>query len=422
MPFHRVSLIDLQNFGSYSLRIGDLNADGGPDLLLAQSVYPTREITCLTAIDIQGRILWQHGTPHPDNYNNYSDLPVQIYDIDGDGANEVLYIKQATYIQPMLSSGWARERAASYEGHATLLILDASTGQLKRSFPIPAPADDSLVLADLTGQGRAQDFIVKDRYWNLWGISNQGRVLWHWKGSTGHYPTVGDIDNDGHDEVFTGYALIDHDGTPLFIRPGNFEANDHADAALIHRLPDNSCQLIYGNGGLHCLNPDGSERWQAPLSEAQHVTVGRFRTDSPWQVAAINRGKKRTDDDVAMLHLFDPDGRELWRTTSPPGSWASLGTRINWNGSLYDWLIGRTGFDRPCLIYDGQGNVIEELPVPTSPGQPLQSRVHTLAFPADLWGDSRDEAILLNPKTLCIYTNARPLNEPRHYNATFYLG
>jgi hypothetical protein len=55
------------------------------------------------------------------------------------------------------------------------------------TFALPAPADDSFLFADLTGRGRRQDLVVKDRYWNLWGISFEGQTLWHWRGSTGHF-------------------------------------------------------------------------------------------------------------------------------------------------------------------------------------------------------------------------------------------
>ncbi len=97
---HLVSAIDVKDFGAETLRIGDLDGDGGPDLLLVQSIRATREITCLTAITIFGRVLWQTGNPSADNGFIYSDLPVQIYDWDNDGANEVLYVRQAKYVEP----------------------------------------------------------------------------------------------------------------------------------------------------------------------------------------------------------------------------------------------------------------------------------------------------------------------------------
>src|SRR5262249_21716768 len=233
-----------------TLRFGDLNGDGAPDLLFVQSIFETREITCLTATTIQGTVLWQTGKPSAANGRIYSDLPVQIYDWDNDGENEVLYVRQAKYAEPILSptgnGGAVRERAKRYEGDATMIVLDAKTGKEKKTFPIPAPADDSFLFADFTGRGRRQDFVVKDRYWNMWGISFEGKQLWHWKGSTGHFPAVADVDGDGKEEVFVGFALLDHDGKALF---NNYKDNPdvqgpiHADATFIVKLPDGTWRL-----------------------------------------------------------------------------------------------------------------------------------------------------------------------------------
>ena len=94
---HLVSRILGKEFLSETLRIGDLNGDGAPDLLFVQNLYGPRSITALTATTLAGDILWQNGTPSKDNGRCYADLPVQIYDWDRDGTNEVLYVRQAVY-------------------------------------------------------------------------------------------------------------------------------------------------------------------------------------------------------------------------------------------------------------------------------------------------------------------------------------
>jgi hypothetical protein len=87
MSVHIVSSIETPDFGGMTLRIGDLNGDGAPDLLITQSEYGSREIRCLTALTITGERLWQSGIPSPANGRVYSDLPVQVYDWDNDGVN-----------------------------------------------------------------------------------------------------------------------------------------------------------------------------------------------------------------------------------------------------------------------------------------------------------------------------------------------
>jgi hypothetical protein len=71
-----------------------------------------------------------------------------------------------------------REWSKRYGGHAAMVVLDGRTGREKLSIAIPAPADDSFAFADLTGRGRREDFVVKDRYWNMWGVASSGEVLW----------------------------------------------------------------------------------------------------------------------------------------------------------------------------------------------------------------------------------------------------
>jgi len=422
MSIHLVRSIDVRDFGAETVRVGDLNSDGAPDLLFVQSVRPTREITCLTATTILGEILWQTGTPDASHGEIYSDLPVQIYDWNGDGCNEVLVVRQAEYLE------WDRQRevrenAGKYGGQAAMVVLDGRTGKQLEEFPLPAPADDSFLFADLTGQGRRQDLVVKDRYLNMWGVSHAGEVLWHYKGSVGHFPAYGDVDGDGRDEVFVGFALVDHDGTVLFERDS---AGAHQDAATAARLADESWRLLFGNHGLHCLTVEGRELWSHPLAEAQHVVAGRFREDSEMQLAVIDRGQPQPDGTraSATLYLYDLDGREIWRRSQPEGGWYSACLEINWlgPGQPQGLLVYSRGPHQPAAIYDGQGEVVAELPMVLPDGKPPRDHFHFYGTRADVWGDGREEVILFGAKGACVYANATPLALPTLYNNTLYPG
>jgi outer membrane protein assembly factor BamB len=439
MSTHLVSAIDVSDFGSETIRIGDLNGDGAPDLLFVQNVYGTRAITCLTATTIAGTVLWQHGTPSRDNGFVYCDLPVQIYDWDNDGVNEVLYVQQACYAELHADTGYAVERALRYEGDAWLIVLDGLTGLEKSRMPLPAPADDCFLFADLTGRGRREDLVVKDRYWNMWGVAHDGRVLWQWRGETGHCPAIGDVDGDGRDEVFVGFALIDHDGRELWRHD---DGGHHQDAAAMVRLADGGWRLLFGNGGVHCLAADGTLLWHHPLDEAQHVVPGRFRLDSELQVMVVNRGQQRGDPNShGTLYLYDLDGRELWRREQPAGSWCAAGVRVGWFGPgapdallIYhrglvtcEWhgteMAYRYESGAGEAIYDGDGNLVDTLTM-HYPTEPTEDILHCgyYALAADLWGDSRDEVILFGARGACIQANARPLAIPTLYNETLYPG
>lgn len=458
--------IDVGEFGSEQLRIGDLDGDGGPDLLLVQSEYASRSITCLTALTIEGKVLWQVGTPSLSNGRIYSDLPVQIYDWDDDGENEVLYVKQAKYLEPwnitgMFPASKTRERAAKYEGSATLIVLNGKSGMQEQSFPIPSAADDCFLLADLTGRGRRGDLVVKDRYWNAWGIAHDGKELWHWSGSTGHFPAVADIDDDGKDEVFFGYTLLDHDGSVLFSNDPNTEWSSrfqqigekptkkdyqrllstpiHSDANCIVRLASGQLRLYFGNSGPHCMQPDGKELWSGvQMGEAQHVVAGRFRRDSEIQLAIIDRtptpdARKKRETAVADFYLFDLNGKQLWKQPQQPGDWMIGCTSVAWRGpkGLEDILVYGRSNGQPSQLINGEGKVVTEFEMlykpdrrsqePEAWSEPLGIRNYYVLC-ADVWGDARDEVILFGARGLCIYTNPRPLADPTQYNETLYTG
>jgi hypothetical protein len=428
---HLVSNIDVKDFGAETVRIGDLNGDGAPDLLFVQNLRGPRIITCLTATTIFGEVLWQTGTPSKDNGEVYCDLPVQIYDWDRDGRNEVLYVRQAVYADPPARPDVVRERASRYEGSATMVILDGWTGKEKGTLPLPAPADDSFLFADLTGRGRREDLVVKDRYWNMWGVSHEGKVLWHYAGSVGHYPAIADIDGDGRDEVFVGFALVDHDGKVLFQKDAK---GHHQDAAWITRAPDGKWRLLFGNAGIHCLAVDGTELWHHPLGEAQHVVAGRYRTDSPLQFMVVDRTPVPTHgrdaNAWAILYLYDLDGKELWRRQMDKGEWAIATVPIDWFGAgapqcvmVYGFSVMGQGPTKPVRIYNGQGEVVDTLPMHYHP-LPGEKNVNIeyYALVADVWGDSREEVIMFGPRGACIYANARPLELPTLYNETLYPG
>lgn len=425
MAAHLVSCIDVRDFGAETVRVGDLDGDGQPELLFVQSTYGNRKITCLTATTIHGELLWQVGTASAENGRIYSDLPVQIYDWDDDGHNEVLYVRQAIYAEPIyLGETAITEHAGRYDGEATFVILDGRTGVGKGSLALPAPADDCFLFADLTGRGRRADLVVKDRYWNLWGVSHDGEVLWHWAGSTGHFPAYGDVDGDGRDEIFVGFALLDHDGRVIFSRdPGGA----HQDAAYAVRLPDGSWRLLFGNGGIHCLAADGTVLWEHLLAEAQHVVAGTFRPGVPVDLAVVDRGQPSPGGDraPATLHLYDLDGRELWRRELGEGSWAAAIVAIDWHGggAPQGILCYGRGPGEPAVFVDGRGETVETLPMAYTPDRSqADRRAHFYAYRADLWGDSRDEVLMFGARGACIWTNPRPLAVPTLYNHTLYPG
>ena len=77
-----------------NVRFGDLDGDGQLDMLFAQQVAKVRgdafdQISCLTAVTLDGTVLWQQGRPNPKNDLLTNDTPFQIHDLDN-GRSEVV--------------------------------------------------------------------------------------------------------------------------------------------------------------------------------------------------------------------------------------------------------------------------------------------------------------------------------------------
>ena len=75
---------------AFLLRFGDLDGDGRIDILFGQVIHHgpkdrNSELSCLTAVNLDGKVLWQKGKP--DSWKNHltNDVGFQIHDIDGDG-------------------------------------------------------------------------------------------------------------------------------------------------------------------------------------------------------------------------------------------------------------------------------------------------------------------------------------------------
>jgi hypothetical protein len=231
------------------------------------------------------------------------------------------------------------------------------------------------------------------------------------------------VDVDGRDEVFVGFALIDHDGKVLFEQD---PAGAHQDAAFIVRMVDGAWRMLFGNHGIHCLAADGAALWEHPLAEAQHVVAGRFRTDSPVQFMVIDRGQPRAEGGrhPAMLYLYDLDGRELWRRVQPEGGWAAVVVEIDWfgAGAPQAALVYGRGPGQPAAIYDGEGNIVDTVAMQYTQPYHSPEEAYYYCTRADVWGDGREEVIFFGSRGACIYANARPLALPTLYNNTLYPG
>ena len=380
-----------------NVRFGDLDGDEQVEMLFAQNLPRVRgdafdHIQCLTAVDLNGKVLWQKGKPHESLGLLTNDTPFQIHDLDGDGKHEVVLIQDFQ-----------------------LKVLDGKTGRLLRSTWMPPMAadlkerpyelnsGDAIAFLDLSGKGRRSEILVKDRYRYFWIYDENLRLLWNGEGQTGHYPYPMDVDGDGREEFALGYTLWSPDGKPLFSRDKDFR--DHADGISVgnYSADPKQAPLVYACGsdeGFLLFDLKGNVLKHLRIGHAQSPSVGKYRADVEGvQLMTINYWRN-----PGIVSLFDWQG-SLLKQGEPIHSGSPL-LPVNWRGDGAEFAM-LSGNVREGGMIDGELRRVVMFP---DDGHP------DLAFAVlDLTGDVRDEIVLWDQKQVWIYTQDRPFNGKRIY-------
>ena len=406
--------IDLGQAGVRSkMLVGDIDGDGRMELVMVQADggiddrYVPHQVICVTAYDLDGRMLWQVGKPDEHAGGPGSDYPAQVYDIDGDGYLEVLCVMNDRF-----------------------LVLDGRSGAVKASHALPDEhAHDCIIICNLRGMPHAQDIILKDRYRRLWALDRDMNLLWKYEGNPGHYPWAYDYDGDGRDEVMAGYDMLDHDGTKLW---SCRDLKDHADCIWVGDVdgdPGNGCEIVIGGSVTVMYNAAGDELWRYEGSiESQHIALGRYRDDLPGlQIAGLDRivrgdGENRLSGKDGIF-LLDLCGREVWKEDRHTPGWLTIIETIrNWDEGKLDYILAyRRGGGVMPTIYDGHLNPVAEFPM------------DGYVVHADLIGSGLEQVIIYNDAEARVYgskpldllrsASGRPLPQPKRlYSSTLYPG
>jgi hypothetical protein len=413
--------ISTKGFGvARAMRLGDLDGDGRPDFLLVQNMpffgSNYNQITCLTAIDIDGKMLWQYGKPDPDHAWLTYDVAVQIHDLDGDGKTEVV----------MAQGQWIK-------------VLEGSTGKEKARYPVPLSAIqpeetswqeykhyyrrdllpylnvDCFSFADLRGTGKPHDVIIKDRHTRLWAYTNEFRLLWTATANLGHFPFFRDGNNDGRDEIYLGYTKFDPDGNIIWSLDSLM--GEHSDGICVgdFSLSGKPDKVFAGGSddGVLLLDDKGKILKHHRVGHAQTPSVGQYRPDIPGlELCNINFW-----GEPGLITLYDCDGNEiinfeLFHSGSPVQP-------VNWTGDGTEYIFLTPNHKEGGLV-DGWGRRVVMFP---DDGHPeLAWMVH------DLTGDPRDELIVWDTDAIWIYTQDRPFSgskiykpvRPKLYNESNY--
>ena len=268
-----IKKINLKDFGSArQFRIGKVEDNivlvfAQHKRRIARDTLPS--ISCLTCVDLDGNILWQKGTPnHTQSQIVTVDLPFQIADMNDDGELEIIYSMDFKVYIASLKTGEVLKEMDTPVVQGDPLVKDQSLYRLNV---------DAIRVADFSGLGYKSDFIIKDRYANVWAYNSNMELLWRYNHkNTGHFPYIYDFDDDGYDEMFVGYDMVDHDGTLLWSLPMN---SDHTDEIIYTKLKKNETKkliLASGNEGVNICSINGDVIKHNQIGHAQRISVAKY--------------------------------------------------------------------------------------------------------------------------------------------------
>ncbi|MFC1582886.1 hypothetical protein ACFL4W_05040, partial [Planctomycetota bacterium] len=377
--------IDISGFGTdRNIRIGDINGDGQNELVIAQQKMfmgsgDYCHITCLTAIDLDGNELWQHGVPGKQGQTT-ADLCFQVHDLNGDGKAEVIYTRDFQ-----------------------LIIADGATGKDLNSIPTPFTEEskynpggyplariigDALYFCDLQGTGRPDTVVLKDRYHHCWVYDKHLKLLWDYDCQTGHYPVSYDIEGDGREELLMGYTLLNGDG----IRQWELETFDHADSSVIGEFgPPGSglrAAIAGSDAGFFLLDAKGKQIAHHPMGHAQTIAIAKLREDIEGLQIVVNTYWGAP----GITLILDHEGNIL--REFEPMHYASLLNPVNWGPDETEYLLLSTHPFEGGLM-DGYGQRAVMFPDDGHPVLCCDSR--------DIDGDGVDEILTWDHDSIWIY-------------------
>jgi hypothetical protein len=378
------------------LRLADLDGDGRDELLFgipgghAGRRWTYQKLVRLSALDLDGRLLWERGRFAPDSAAVTCDLPFQAAD-----------------------RGRGMEIVAAFG--ASLEVLDPRTGKTRQRVPTPVPPrmepyweeishywgdghgddvprliPDSLRLCNLTGRHPLGDVLIKDRYHCAWGLDGRTlRPLWSHRCNTGHFPFACDLDATGRDTVILGYSRLDHRGRLV----GRLVLGDHPDACFAYRDSHGVRHILHpcGEAGFVDDRSDGKVD-EIHLGHVQHLSVGDFDPARP----GLERIVTMFHGNEGIIALLDEQNRLVRKTERYAAG--AVCQPVNWTGDGRE-LIAFSPRPGDGGLWDERFDLV--VPFPDGPRPAKYLEVH------DVLGLGVDQLVVWDEERLHVYGPAR---------------
>ena len=266
--------------GGESLYIVDINGDGKEEFIFRQSPgmldskfykngwhgYITDEnanlfqLTCMTQ---DGETVWKIGSPWMQEtpYNSHSGMNMTLFcDLWNDGRMIGICIRKDQ-----------------------LSLIDAKSGSIIKTVKLKTEAYNYIGIQKIKEEG--YHIIIKCDGESEYGYGKpiaaynaNLELLWEQTNLTGggHNIVFKDIDNDGCDEIFEGYNLLDHDGRILW----SFDFPSHSDQTVVDDInADGIDEVIYctDSEDFIIVNTKGEHLvTRSDFPHPQKVVVGHF--------------------------------------------------------------------------------------------------------------------------------------------------
>jgi len=363
--------LNIQGFASnHNIRLGDLTGDGNKEIAFIQPGKSELAVGSITVLNLDGELLWQYGEPRPMTSGRGEELAVQIHDLDGDGAREVIFVSEGR-----------------------IHVLDGRNGDLKHQVEIPELLSvRTLMFADLLGIGRNNCLLLSDRLHNLLVLNESFELMWNQSTANGSQPLVYDMNGDGLQEIIMGYSVFDPDGTLLY-DVGEY-IGDRCNGVLVHHMVEGEREipcLVYaaGDWGLLYFDFSGNLIRQNIMGHVGYMSVADYDLEIPGlELATSNRWGSD-----GLINIMESSGNVI--NNFLPVAGITRCQPVNWKGDGEEFLLSSADSIAGGLL-DLSGQLAVSFP---SDGHPV-----SYYMVQDLMGDARDELLVWGLEELWIYT------------------